>query len=93
MTFLIPYSQLGYAGRQMARDYFRQKQNDRCYHCGELLDGNPSQEVMETEIDWTLFPRGFLGTHVHIHHDHDTDKVLGLVHAKCNAYLWQYLGE
>jgi len=44
-------------------------------------------------IKKSLFPRGFFGYPIHLHHSHDTGMTIGAVHAHCNAVLWQYEGE
>lgn len=88
-----PYSKLGSARRAAVRERYVEAQGGRCYHCGGDLDVPPHPDIMSKPIDWSRFPPNFLGSPVHLHHDHATDLTLGAVHAYCNAVLWQYHGE
>jgi hypothetical protein len=55
----------------------------------------PTKEMQQKSINFSLFPGGigFLKYPIHLHHDHNTGMTIGAVHARCNAILWQYHGE
>lgn len=48
---------------------------------------------MRLEVDWSLFPVGFLNSPIHLQHCHKTDMTEGAVHAMCNAVMWVYEGR
>jgi len=87
------YNSLSAGQRRVVRQIYVNRQGHRCYHCDKNLAGAPAPSVMRARIDWSKFPDNFLGHPVHLHHDHESGMTLGAVHARCNAYLWQYLGE
>jgi len=78
--------------RRTVREEYIKLQDERCYHCGADLDGNPYDPDDRT-INKALFPEGFFKYPVHLHHNHDTGMTIGAVHAYCNAILWQFYGE
>lgn len=87
------YSKLSRPERATLRQEYVIRQKGFCQFCKEPLDDVPSEQVRKARLNINLFPSGFLRWPVHLHHDHNTDLTLGAVHAECNAYLWQYLGE
>ena len=87
------YSEIPYREKWKVRNAYVQKQCGECYYCGGKLTKEPPQKILDFDINWELFPEGFLKNPIHLHHDHNTDMTLGAVHAYCNAVLWQYYGE
>lgn len=75
------------------REQYVAIQEGKCYWCKCDLHDGPSQQVQDANIDWSLFPKGFKNSPVHLQHNHDTNMTEGAVHMKCNAYMWQYLGR
>lgn len=76
--------------KQYVRDELIEKQANICIFCGNKLDEESYFEG--SPIDKSLFPKTFFDHPMHIHHNHDTDNVIGLIHATCNAISWQLLG-
>ena len=93
MKLPIKYSKTHYTVRRQARLQYIEEQEGKCCHCGEPLTGEPSKEVMAKPINMKLFPKGMFDHPIHLHHCHKTDDTIGAIHARCNAYLWQYKGE
>ena len=93
MKLPIKYSQTHWSVRRDVRNEYVRLQRGLCYHCGSDLDGPPPREVMSKPITRKLFPPNFFKYPVHLHHDHNTDLTIGAVHARCNAVLWEYLGQ
>ena len=89
----VLYDTLDTPKRRAVRKEYKIHQNCCCFHCGQPLDGPPSEEVQNKWIKESLFPEGFFKHPEHLHHDHNTGYTLGVVHARCNADLWQYYGE
>lgn len=89
----IKYSKNSPYMRRKARMLYMEQQDNKCYLCKEPLDKHPSERILKANINPKLFPSGFFDHPVHLHHDHNTDDTIGAVHSRCNAYLWQYLGE
>ena len=87
------YSELTWQERREARETYAALQKGKCYHCKEPLEKKPPETITKWAINWNLFPPNFLKHPHHLHHDHDTDLTIGVVHAYCNAVLWQYHGE
>ncbi len=81
------------ANRRKVREAYIEEQGGKCYHCGNPLDGDPSDEIIGMKLNMELFPRNFLKFPVHLHHSHDTGMTIGAVHARCNGILWEYYGE
>ncbi len=79
--------------RRAVRLEYAKRQKGKCYHCGGDLQASPPENITNLEIDWRRFPPNFLRWPHHLHHDHLTDLTIGVVHAYCNAVLWQYYGE
>ena len=90
------YSKLSASRRIAVRERYVDLQGGKCWHCAELLHGEPASHVLALKINWHRFPgreAGFLKHPVHLHHDHDTDLTVGAVHAYCNAVLWVHHGQ
>lgn len=87
------YSRLQPQQRRAVREEYARRQDGKCYHCKESLDTEPPERIRKLRIDWRRFPPNFLRHPHHLHHAHDTDLTIGVVHAYCNAVLWQYHGE
>lgn len=68
-------------------------QEGLCCHCGEFLDDPPRGDVQEKPVNAKLFPPDFFVWPVHLHHNHETGMTIGVVHAYCNAVLWQFHGK
>lgn len=95
MAIALParYSQLTPRGRAAARAQYAVLQLGLCCHCQAPLDGPPAPEILAKPINWNLFPPDFTKWPLHLHHSHETGLTIGVVHAYCNADLWQYHGE
>lgn len=93
MKLPINYERAGWVERKLARLEYVKLQNNMCHHCGKSLFGKPGKEVMDNPINKTLFPVSMFKYPVHLHHDRKTGMTIGALHARCNAYLWQYKGE
>ena len=86
----LKYSKLSWQEKRTTRDLYKQEQDNKCWYCGESLDGKARADILARSINLRNFPLGFLDYPVHLHHDHVTDLTIGAVHAYCNAVLWQY---
>jgi hypothetical protein len=93
MKLPINYNSAHWAVRKKAREQYVEHQEGRCWYCKMLLSSNPSSKVASKSINKKLFPAGMFNHPVHLHHDRKTGLTLGATHARCNAYMWQYLGE
>lgn len=87
------YDRLSWQQRQVVRNRYADMQGNACWFCGNDLDGDPRDHVLWAQINLRLFPPNFLKNPVHLQHDHESGLTEGAVHARCNAYLWQYLGR
>lgn len=86
----IDYEKASPQMRKTVREEYVRKQDGKCHHCQEDLHGPPSKYIQNKLINEKLFPQGFFNNPIHLHHDHHTGMTIGAVHARCNAYLWQY---
>lgn len=93
LTLPVNYTECSPSYRAIVRREYIRIQEGKCYFCNTLLIGEPSKQVMIKKINTKLFPEGFFNYPFHLHHDHNTGMTIGAVHARCNAYLWQYQGE
>lgn len=75
------------------RQMYIEHQKGLCYHCKSPLEIEPPKEITDLPIDWNNFPPGFIDSPQHLHHCHKTGYTIGVVHAYCNAVLWQYHDE
>jgi len=89
----VHYPSLSSAMRKQVREAYVYKQKGLCAHCNTKLIEEPDILIQRAWIDEKLFPEGFFDHPIHLHHDHNTGKTIGAIHARCNAYLWQYKGE
>jgi len=83
----------GSQARAKQRNKLMKAQGNKCEFCGTLLRRPPAKAVRDLPINAALFPPGFFKNPIHLHHDHSTNQILGVVHAKCNAVLWQYFKQ
>jgi hypothetical protein len=93
MQLPINYNNAHWTVRKQAREQYVNEQDGKCCHCGEPLNGKPNKEVQEAYINLMLFPASMFKYPIHLHHCHNTHMTIGAVHARCNAWLWQYKGE
>lgn len=89
----IEYTPASSSLRQRVREEYVRTQDGKCWHCQAPLNGPPTRKIVQSPIDARLFPDGFFNHPTHLHHNHRTDLTIGAVHARCNAWLWQYKGE
>jgi len=87
------YNKLTLQERRILREQYIKQQNGKCLYCGYELTSNPPKEVTDKKINWSLFPVNFLRYPVHLQHNHETGLTEGVVHAYCNAVMWQYEGR
>lgn len=87
------YSKLKGLDRMRVRERYAKEQGGKCWYCGNPLQGFPTNTIAKAYINTRLFPKGFFTHPIHLHHDHRSDMTIGAVHARCNAYLWQYEGQ
>ncbi len=90
MELPIKYSKTHFSVRKLVREEYVRLQKNKCCHCGTLLTKEPSKKILDKPINLSLFPKGMFNYPVHLHHCHKTDLTIGAIHARCNAYLWQY---
>jgi hypothetical protein len=93
MNLPVKYHSLTIPERKLVREEYIKVQKGLCSHCDNPLSGPASDLIELVSIDEDLFPENFFKWPVHLHHNHDTGLTIGAVHARCNAYLWQYKGE
>lgn len=79
--------------RRLVREQYVREQAGRCLWCECPLDRDPPENITEKDINWDLFPPGFLRNPVHLQHNRTTKMTEGAVHAYCNAVMWQYHGR
>jgi hypothetical protein len=84
------YKSLHWTARKRLRNDYIADQNNECFYCGDDLNAEPSEELKDLPIDWSLFPENFLQYPVHLQHDHKTGMTEGAVHSLCNAIMWNY---
>ena len=89
----VKYSELSRSERADIRSTYVELQNSMCLYCESHLEVSPPKEITSREINWSLFPKGFLDYPIHLQHNHNTDLTEGAVHAYCNAVMWQYEGR
>ena len=89
----VIYDECTPAYRRLVREEYVKRQKGLCQFCLEPLSKGPVDKVRTRWIDPSKFPSGFLDHPIHLHHCRETGKTIGAVHARCNAYLWQYEGE
>ena len=92
MKYTLPtdYTILSREERRKVRLQYIDEQKEKCFYCGVDLSKLPPIKILEKNINWSLFPEGFLKYPVHLQHCHKTGMTEGAVHAYCNAVMWQY---
>ena len=93
MKLPADYTKLTRAQRREVREQYVLDQGRVCTYCDTFLHHLPPDYILNKEIDWNLFPEGFLDYPVHLQHNHVTGLTEGAVHAYCNAVMWQYEGR
>lgn len=89
----VRYDLITQPERRLVRLEYIERQNNLCHHCHCPLDEDPCEEVMTARITESRFPAGFFHHPIHLHHNKKTGYTIGAVHARCNAYLFQYHDE
>ena len=93
MVLPVEYNTLTPSVKRIVRNQYVNKQNGRCFYCNNKLNINPPDKILGLKVTKDLFPKDFFKWPVHLHHSHDTGMTIGVVHAYCNAVLWEYEGE
>lgn len=93
MELPVNYDEITQNERRLVREEYIRHQTGRCYHCGEFLKKEPPHEITKHKVNKRFFPKGFFNNPMHLHHNHNTGMTIGVVHAYCNAVLWQFHGE
>ena len=93
MDLPVYYDEIPYNEKWKVRNEYIKVQDNKCYYCKASLDGQPTKEVLDKKVRPYLYPKQFFNHPVHLHHSHQTKLTLGVVHAYCNAVLWEYEGE
>lgn len=93
MELPINYKQSNWSVRKQARELYTEQQKGLCCFCNKPLLSEPSDKVLKAKINTKLFPKSMFDYPVHLHHCHKNDMTIGAVHARCNAYMWQYLNQ
>lgn len=78
---------------RVVREAYVKEQKGLCAYCQTPLVEEPAAHIQAAWIDESLFPPTMFKFPIHLHHNHDTGMTIGAVHARCNAYAWQYEGE
>lgn len=89
----VQYDSLTINEKRAVKDQYIKQQNNLCAFCGYLLTSEPPFSITSKDINWKLFPEQFLKYNVHLQHNHKTGLTEGVVHAYCNAVMWQYNGQ
>jgi len=90
MKIPVKYPELAPTEKREVREQYIKLQDGKCYWCKSDLNQPPPKEITDKEINWSLFPVGFMDYPIHLQHDHTTDMTEGAVHNYCNAVMWQY---
>lgn len=93
MKLPVDYNSLRWEEKREVRNEYINRQKGKCQYCGEPLINESRADILSRKINSNLFPKRFFDYPIHLHHSHDTGLTIGAVHAHCNAFLWQYLGE
>jgi hypothetical protein len=89
----VEYHQLEWWEKKEVRNQYVKEQGNLCFYCNLPLSGPPSNKVQKAWINKKRFPKQMFKHPVHLDHDHFTGLTRGAVHAKCNAFMWQYEGR
>jgi hypothetical protein len=90
MILPVRYKDLLPAQKREVRAQYTAIQNGLCMYCKGSLSDEPLAYIKAKKINWNLFPKGFMNYPVHLQHCHKTGMTEGVVHAYCNAVMWQY---
>jgi len=93
MHLPVKYRDIPPKEKRLVREEYARLQGGNCYYCKNPLDADPAHKVKQKRVNKRLFPKGFFENPQHLHHSHKSGLTLGVVHAHCNAVLWQYHGE
>lgn len=55
----VNYNELHWIERKRVRKQYMQEQEYKCYHCGSSLKEAPSDEILDMDINFKLFPKSF----------------------------------
>ena len=89
----INYEEATHKQRREIREKYILFQEGKCWYCKSNIYEIPLKEITNKPINLKSFPKHFFSWPIHLHHNHRTGMTIGAVHNKCNAILWQYLGE
>jgi len=89
----VEYDNLSSKEKKVVREQYISLQKGLCWHCEHSLDNDAPAHILAKPINHMMFPPRFLKYPIHLQHDHDTGLTEGVVHAYCNAVLWQYYGR
>lgn len=89
----VEYHRLSPRDKRAVRNQYIVKQSHKCFFCGESLNDDPPKHIKNASMNKRMFPKGMLNYPIHLQHDHRTGLTEGAVHAKCNAYWWEYKGR
>lgn len=90
MKIPTDYTKLSIDEKREVRVEYIKLQDNKCYFCKGSLSKEPPKSITDKKIDWSFFPKNFLRYHIHLQHNHKTNMTEGVVHAYCNAVMWQY---
>jgi hypothetical protein len=93
MPLPAKYDALSPAMKRVVRQDYIRLQKGMCAHCGRQLTSAPDRKVTRKPITREFFPSNFFDYPIHLHHDRMTGLTVGAVHARCNAFLWEYKGQ
>lgn len=89
----VKYDDIPRNERYLIRDQYQALQKGKCLYCQCDLDGEPDCVIASIDVNSDLFPSSFFKHPVHLHHNHDTGMTIGIVHAHCNAVMWEFDDE
>ncbi len=89
----VNYDKLKQSERREVRLQYIDEQNGMCFYCKHSLSEEAPEFIQRKDINWRLFPSGFMRSPIHLQHNHSTGMTEGAVHNYCNAVMWQYEGR
>jgi hypothetical protein len=92
MNYKLPviYSRIPPDKKRAVREQYIKEQGGLCFWCQSSLYLKPPSEITSLPINESLFPPKFFESDAHLQHDHNTGLTEGVVHAYCNAVMWQF---
>lgn len=93
VTLPALYDKMTWMQRSQARRQYAKLQRYECFFCGGSLYKETPEDFLAIPIDMDLFPPNFLDYPHHLQHNHSTGYTEGVVHAYCNAIMWNYFGR